>query len=88
MHNGSHDIKRYVLIDYVLDNRFSFATSYSLGRLSANILGQVSNAKLLDAYSGNGYFDCDYLGLNKSAEIDGYEINLNSVNIARQLVIY
>ena len=80
-----NDIKRYVLIDYVLDNRFSFATSYSLGRLSANILGQVSNAKLLDAYSGNGYFDCDYLGLNKSAEIDGYEINLNSVNIAKAI---
>lgn len=80
-----NDINRYVFIDYILDNRFYYATSYSLGRLSANILGQVPEAKLLDAYSGNGYFDCDYLGLNKSAEIDGYEINKNSVNVAKAI---
>lgn len=80
-----NDINRYAFIDYILDNRFYFATSYSVGRLSANILGQVPEAKLLDAYSGNGYFDCDYLGLNKSAEIDGYEINKNSVNVAKAI---
>lgn len=80
-----NDINRYAFIDYILDNRLYFATSYSLGRLSANILGQVPEAKLLDAYSGNGYFDCDYFSLNKSAEIDGYEINKNSVNVAKAI---
>lgn len=80
-----YDINRYAFIDYILDNRFYFATSYSIGRLSANILGQVPEAKLLDAYSGNGYFDCDYLSLNKSAEIDGYEINKNSVNVSKAI---
>ena len=80
-----NDINRYAFIDYILDNRFYFATSHSLGRLSANILGQVPEAKLLDAYSGNGYFDCDYFGLNKSAEIDGYEINKDAVNVAKAI---
>jgi type I restriction-modification system DNA methylase subunit len=79
------DIDRFAFIDYVLENRFNYETSYSLGRFSANILDQVPNAKLLDAYSGNGYFDCDYLNLNKSAEIDGYEINQDSVNVAKAI---
>ena len=79
------DINRYALIDYILENRFYYETPYSLGRFSANILGQVPNAKILDAYSGNGYFDCDYLNLNKSAEIDGYEINTDSVDVAKAI---
>lgn len=79
------DIDRFAFIDYVLENRFYYETSYSLGRFSANILGQVPDAKLLDAYSGNGYFDCDYLNLNKSAKIDGYEINKHSVDVARAI---
>lgn len=79
------DINRYALIDYILKNRFYYETPYSLGRFSANILGQVPNAKILDAYSGNGYFDCDYLNLNKSAEIDGYEINPDSVNVSKAI---
>ena len=79
------NIERYVFADYLLANRFYYETSDSLGRFASNILGQVPEAKLLDGYSGNGYFDCDYLGLNKSATIDGYEINVQSVNIARAL---
>lgn len=79
------DINRYAIIDYVLGNRFYYETPYSLGRFSANILGQVPDAKLLDAYSGNGYFDCDYLNLNKSAEIDGYEISQDSVDVAKAI---
>ena len=79
------DINRNEIIDYILENRLYYATSYSLGRFSANILGQIPNAKLLDAYSGNGYFDCDYLNLNKSAEIDGYEINRDCVNISKAI---
>lgn len=79
------DINRYAIIDYVLENRFYYETPYSLGRFSANILGQRPNAKLLDAYSGNGYFDCDYLNLNKSAKIDGYEINQDSVDVAKAI---
>ena len=79
------DINRYSIIDYILENRFYYATSYSLGRFSANILGQIPNAKLLDAYSGNGYFDCDYLNLNKSSKIDGYEINKDCVNISKAI---
>ena len=80
-----HDIDRGMIINYVLDNRFYYETTDSLGIFSANILGQVPNAKLLDAYSGNGYFDCDYLSLNKSAKIDGYEINPDSVSIAKAI---
>lgn len=79
------DIGRYALINYILENRFYYATSHSLGNFSANILGQIPNAKILDAYSGNGYFDCDYLSFNKSAEIDGYEINADSVDIAKAI---
>lgn len=79
------DIDRFALIDYILENRFDYATSCSLGRFSSNILGQVPDAKLLDAYSGNGYFDCDYLNLNKSAKIDGYEINKHSVDVAKAI---
>lgn len=79
------DIGIYALTDYILGNRFYYATSHSLGNFSANILGQIPNAKILDAYSGNGYFDCDYLNLNKSAEIDGYEINSESVDIAKAI---
>ena len=79
------DIGRYALINYILENRLYYATSHSLGNFSANILGQIPNAKILDAYSGNGYFDCDYLNLNKSAEIDGYEINSESVDIAKAI---
>lgn len=79
------DINRDSIIDYILENRFYYATSYSLGRFSANILGQIPNAKLLDAYSGNGYFDCDYFDFNKSAEIDGYEINKDCVNISKAI---
>lgn len=79
------DIGRYALINYILENRFYYATSHSLGNFSANILGQIPNAKILDAYSGNGYFDCDYLSFNKFAEIDGYEINADSVDIAKAI---
>lgn len=79
------DINRFAFIDYILDNRFYYETSYSLGRFASNILGQVPEAKLLDAYSGNGYFDCDYLRLNKTAKIDGYEINSESVAVARAI---
>lgn len=79
------DIGRYALINYILENRFYYATSHSLGNFSASILGQIPNAKILDAYSGNGYFDCDYLSFNKSAEIDGYEINADSVDIAKAI---
>ena len=80
-----HNINKYKIIDYVLNNRSYYGTTNSLGRFSANILGQKPGAKLLDAYSGNGYFDCDYLGLNKSAKIDGYEINPDSVDIAKAI---
>ena len=79
------DIDRDLFIDFILKNRFYYETPYSLGRFSANILGQISNTKLLDAYSGNGYFDIDYLNLNKSAEIDGYEINKECVDIAKAI---
>ena len=80
-----HNISKNTIINMVLDNRFWYETTNSLGRFAANILGQVPNARLLDAYSGNGYFDCDYLGLNKTAIIDGYEINPDCIAIAKAI---
>ena len=79
------EIKEYAINDYIFENRLYYGISHSLGSFSANILGQVSNAKLLDVYSGNGYFDGDYLRLNGSAQIDGYEINEDCVDVAKAI---
>lgn len=79
------NVDRYLFIDYIMLNRFNYETTKSMGEFVSNILGQVPDAKLLDAYSGNGYFDCDYLNLNKSAQIDGYEISKMSVSIAKAI---
>ena len=79
------DINRFNFNYYILSNRYYYETSESLGRFASNLLGQIPDAKLLDAYSGNGYFDCDYLKLNKSAKIDGYEINPQSVCVAKAI---
>ena len=53
------DINRFNFNYYILSNRYYYETSESLGRFASNLLGQIPDAKLLDAYSGNGYFDCD-----------------------------
>ena len=58
------------------------ATPQSVGELVSKLL-KCEKGKVIDAYSGFGFFDIDFLNENPNCQIDGYEISEYCVECSR-----
>lgn len=69
-----------------LRERLREATPSTMGEL-LSILLEFNKGNILDAYSGWGFFDIDYLKHNNNCKIEGYDISNNCIEVAKLINI-